>query len=247
MTAVKDPIRLSVGGSPEVQELLRTARGDVPTRAQLDHLALRLTPISAAPAAGTLGLVPWVIAATVVIGAIAVVWWTRDREPKTITVPVVLREPARAEAPPAPAPVVEPPSPTPVTTPAVIVEPKPARPRKLAPVPPAPVIAVETPSPAAIETPSPAPVGAPRPREMELLGPAHEALRTGDVARALELATRHRDLYPSGSMREEREAIAIEALARRGDREAAGTRFQAFTVTFPRSLYRERLGKLFEH
>jgi hypothetical protein len=225
MTDMKDPVRLSLGGSPDDQSLLRAASSNLPTRRQLDHLASRLAPVvTAAPAASS--LLPWVVAGVVVLGAAGAVLLGRDRAsspPVASTAPVEIR----SEPPPAPVPIA-------VTPTMIVEEPKPAPARPLVKKKhkePKPEVAVPAPTQ--------------KPREMDLLGPAHEAVAKREHARALELVARHMELYPSGALTEEREAVAIEALWRLG-RDEARTRFDQFVVKYPRSGYRRRLERLLE-
>ncbi|MBA3464167.1 MAG: hypothetical protein H0T46_29700 [Deltaproteobacteria bacterium] len=223
MTEMNDPVRLSIGGSSDVQDLLRAARDDGPSAVQLNHLAARLAPVVMAPPAAS-SVLPWIVAGvTVMAVAIGGVWWMRDDGSKPVpvvatTAPVVVPSEAPAPAPVAPVKTAidpEPPGPEPVR----------AQRKKR-------VVA----EPTAVEE-------APKPKEMDLLGPAHVALREGDATRALELATRHEQLYARGMMTEEREAIAIEALHRLG-RDDARTRLTSFVERFPRSGYRARLERL---
>ena len=233
MTDMKDPVRLSLGGSPEVQQLLQSAHADSPTQRQLDHLAARLAPVvTAAPAASML---PWIIAGVVVLGAAGALLLGRDRHDEA-PAHAIAQEPTivAIEPAPTPAPVVTAPRPEPAP---VIAAPPEARPTRAQPKKRSAVPLAESPQSeqvAAAEA---------RPREMDLLGPAHEALGKRDPSRALELATRHAVLYPAGTMVEEREAIAIEALMRLG-RDEGRARFDEFVVRFPRSSYRPRLERL---
>jgi hypothetical protein len=57
----------------------------------------------------------------------------------------------------------------------------------------------------------------------------------------LQLTGDHARRFPRGVLGEEREALAIEALARAGQTAAAAERFVAFDASFPRSSYRQRL------
>jgi outer membrane protein assembly factor BamD (BamD/ComL family) len=93
----------------------------------------------------------------------------------------------------------------------------------------------------AVAAPARAPSPPPVPRELELLTPAQAALRANQLDRALELADRHAALYATGTFAEEREAIAIEALQRLGQRDRARSRLAAFTTRYPQSGYRTRL------
>jgi hypothetical protein len=121
----------------------------------------------------------------------------------------------------------------------------------LAPPPPplpradeAPVVpAVSLPSaPGPRPTPSAAPseestrAGSGLAAERALLDVARAALARGSAAEALEATTRHEHDYPAGLLVEEREAIAIRALAALGRRDEANARADAFAQRFPRSL-----------
>lgn len=273
MTRNEDPVRLATSGSPALRALLRSAADDEPSPAQLERLHERLTAALAAPAAPAatgLGSKAWIAIAFVSGAAIvAAIQWARSPEsrgPGVETAPVQVEAPAPApppapSIPPAPqyptdrAPI--PPAPTafdpdrssmrelpvaPITrrparpAPAATAATGPADPSPLSAPPAAPPPAVE---PRAADPPPPAP-----PREMELLGPAQDALRGGDPTRALALATQHADVHPTGLMTEEREAIAIEALARLDRLDHATTRLARFVTRYPQSGYRARLERL---
>lgn len=113
---------------------------------------------------------------------------------------------------------------------------------------------IPTPSPDPAPTPDPTPTPEPTPTkrgdglgaESRLLAAAQTALRDGAAARALRLVETHRRRHPAGSLREERERIAIEALlalGRRGDAEARARRFR---TAFPQSVQWERIRALLE-
>ncbi len=258
MSEHDDPVRLATGGSRDMRELLRSARVDEPSPLALERLAARLGPTLAPPATATSGLArPWlVIAAAGVIGAASVVWWAREPAPQRPT-PVAPRPlaPTAVAATPAPG-ARSSASPAPVTVAATASEPRSAPavrrpPRPSAAAPPTVVAApIVDPPPAgpaivlALEAPAAVAAPEPRPREVDLLDPAHDALRSRDTARALDLAARHAEIYPSGAMAEEREAIIIEALLQLGHREAAQAGFDRFAARFPRSGYRSRLQRL---
>lgn len=76
--------------------------------------------------------------------------------------------------------------------------------------------------------------------ELAVVSSAQRALR-GDPARALEFVAAHERAFPNGTFAQEREAIAVEALARRGDIDAARARFSRFEVRFPASSHAVRL------
>lgn len=259
MSAPEDPVRLTASGSPEVRELLRSARLDEPSAEVLARLEARLGPtVASTPSATTFtGTKLWlVVAAVSVIGGVGVLWWTRDTAPRT-PAPTVAQPTSVVPASPRPATVV--PS-APALAPAAEPTPTPdvrRSPRR--PTPPAIVASPPTVEPPAIVEPPPPepaivepaegaapPAAKPQPREIDLLGPAHDALRSRDTQRALDLAGRHAELYPSGAMTEEREAIVIEGWFQLGRRDAAQANFERFVVRFPRSGYRARLQRLLD-
>jgi hypothetical protein len=82
-----------------------------------------------------------------------------------------------------------------------------------------------------------------RPSELALLRDARLALRTSP-AQALALTEQHRMLYPRGAMVQERELIAVSALASLGRRAAALSRVAEFERDFPTSPYRKQIAQL---
>ncbi|MGE0549331.1 MAG: hypothetical protein AB7O24_23155 [Kofleriaceae bacterium] len=80
--------------------------------------------------------------------------------------------------------------------------------------------------------------------EVTLLDTAQRALAMGDLRAALATAARHQQQFPAGSLNEEREAIAIEALIRLGRTAEALPRLDRFRSRFPRSGYRDQLDRL---
>jgi len=92
---------------------------------------------------------------------------------------------------------------------------------------------------------SPAPARAPAasaPSETALLRDARLAL-SSDPARALALTEQHRRDYPSGGFAQEREVIAITALARLGRASEARSRADRFRNAYPTSPYIERVNR----
>jgi len=83
---------------------------------------------------------------------------------------------------------------------------------------------------------------APSATEFELVQRAQAALAS-DANRALTLANEHAVAYPKGELVEEREVIAIEALAQLGRSEEASRRSLAFVRRFPETPYTARLEK----
>jgi hypothetical protein len=75
--------------------------------------------------------------------------------------------------------------------------------------------------------------------EWRILRAARRAMST-DPAHALALAREHAQKFPDGMLSQEREAIAIEALARLGRTSEAKARAESFSGSFPASPYRRR-------
>ncbi|HYP76320.1 MAG TPA: hypothetical protein VER12_10205 [Polyangiaceae bacterium] len=82
-----------------------------------------------------------------------------------------------------------------------------------------------------------------KPSELTLLRDARLSLRTSP-AQALALTEQHRQLYPRGAMAQERELIAISALASLGRHAAALSRVADFERDFPNSPYRKQVTQL---
>lgn len=77
--------------------------------------------------------------------------------------------------------------------------------------------------------------------ENRMLGDARAALRNGDSASALEKLEAMGGQFPDGVLAQEREVLAIEALARAGNRSAAATRAAAFLAAHPTSPHAKKL------
>jgi hypothetical protein len=71
--------------------------------------------------------------------------------------------------------------------------------------------------------------------ESEMILGARRVLRAGDPLRALTLLDAARTRFPEGILVQEREALAIEALVRSGQRALATKRAEAFLRTYPKS------------
>ncbi len=230
-----DPPRLRDFGSDasdDLRALLRSADTDGPTPAQLQRLTARLEPQLSAPGATastiTVGkLIAIVLVVALVAGVIGLVVRRDDESPAR---PIAI---VPIDAAVEPVVVTPPPEPAPSIPPSVVID-APARTAK-PPRPPHPTTAGSSSTP-------PAPLE----DELAVLGRAQRALVAGDAAAALELAERHATLYRSATMIEEREAIAIEALARLHRADAAAARFARFQTAYPRSSYRHRLERLLE-
>jgi hypothetical protein len=98
------------------------------------------------------------------------------------------------------------------------------------PAPPAPA-----PSPTATEAPAPTTAVDALRDERALLASARDALRKGDGRGALAILQTAQSRHPNGVLGQEREVLAIEALAQTGDRDGASKRAGAFLRAFPNS------------
>jgi outer membrane protein assembly factor BamD (BamD/ComL family) len=77
--------------------------------------------------------------------------------------------------------------------------------------------------------------------ENQQMSDARAAMRRGDAPRALVLLEQVRARFPGGMLVQEREALAIEALARSGRRGDASARAAAFLRAYPTSMFAERV------
>jgi hypothetical protein len=131
-----------------------------------------------------------------------------------------------------------------------------AKPPDQVPVPSSTGVAVPAPAetalpmePAISPVPSPAVTSTPSPAANKLDRLAAEvehtarlrAIQDSDPAAALALTVDGNQRFPGGLFTQEREAIAIGALARVGRRDEARTRARAFLATHPRSSFAEKL------
>jgi hypothetical protein len=115
---------------------------------------------------------------------------------------------------------------------------------------PAPPVQAPEPPPAAVpDTPAPSPVTPPaaaratspppeparRDTEIDVLGRARRALARGDARQALTELGRHQQRWPRGQLTQEREVLAIQALAATGANAEARARADRFLAQFPES------------
>jgi hypothetical protein len=123
------------------------------------------------------------------------------------------------------------PTPPPVTAPTI-------SPSAEAPVlSPADLPSAPPPSPSARVAPN-------APPEATLLARAHEQLLHGDGEAALVTTSEHARAYPRGSLSQEREVIAIEALVALGRNDDAKERAAAFHRAYPGSSHAGRVDRL---
>ncbi len=147
----------------------------------------------------------------------------------------------RAAAPP-PAPVAPLPSFTaPAPEPTLI-----ANSRSIAPTASASDSAIPT-APPALPNPLPVPSATVAPSatssdadlaaERALIDRARSALARGDVPACLDATSAHAKRFPSGRLGEERELVAIQALAKDGQIALARARANRFRKTYPKSMF----------
>jgi hypothetical protein len=237
-----DPIRWtdpSSDASDAIRRVLEAAAADEPTAAQLERIASSLTsklgvstgvPAAAAKAGVATSKIVLVLGAVVMIAA-GGLWYARGER-----TPSLERDAVVAEVATDPVPVSPPPesAPAPESAP-----PRESAPPSLRPRPVAPRRSVAPKAHHAEELAPPPPAV----DEVSMLKAAQGALAT-DPARALALAERHAREHATSQLGEEREAIAVEALARLDRTADAKVRFDRFVATFPRSGYRARLERL---
>lgn len=177
---------------------------------------------TATPAPTALGAARWIVTALAtgaLAGSLATVAALRATTPSTpprTAAPPPLAAPADA-APSAPPPAPEAPAPAPSTSP----------PRASASLGPAAATRGGPPSPDATES-----------RERAWIERARAARVRGDHLATLAAADAHRRAFPRGELAEERELLAIQALARLGRRDEAAARAAAFRTAWPDSVHR---------
>jgi type IV secretory pathway VirB10-like protein len=170
-----------------------------------------------------------VAASAVAFGVVATTQVVEDRRPSVVT-------PQQSEAPVQPEPPATTPSATaPAATHAVENAPEiPTIDVRSLPDPKMPpeqrTVARDTAKTTALEEAS----------EGALLHRAHAVIAT-DPRQALALTVEHSRRFPNGMLAQEREVIAIEALARLGRAGDARARAAAFFATYPGSAYRRRV------
>jgi hypothetical protein len=206
----------------------------------------------AGAAKGGLGVLSKIIGGIVIATALAGggVFAVRARSTTPRTTPTIALAPTTTEAPPTvasgdvPSPSPPPPS-TATDAPLAPIAPKTSAAHRhttpsshgAAPSPSATSAPAHTSE--APETPSSKPTEAPRAdalrEESALVGRARDALRRGDTKTALTLVEEARTRFPQGILVQEREVVAIEALAKGGDADGASRRASAFLRAFPSS------------
>jgi hypothetical protein len=205
-----------------LRAVIRAQEGARPPSGKMEELAGRLGPLlqsttTPAPSHG----IPWMAAsaaAIVALGFVAVV--------RTST----------------PTPKLEAPVQTSVASTAKEVSPPPS---PVEPDPPAAVPVDALPS-VNVQKAPPVPGAAPRCDEVVLLDIADTELRSGNPERALAATRDLEQRCAGGALVQERERIAIEALAKLGRIDQARARARAFEARFPTSAHLRRVRQVVE-
>ena len=215
--------------SPEIESLLAKERKISPERAEFR--ARVMTRVRAAlETRTTSALHSWrrratlLVAAALVTGfaAVAIAAWQEVRRPS-----VEPQAPARAPEPPIPVGEQEKAGSEPTPTPPKS-EAEPTRPEK------GNVVAAPRPS-------SPSDGGDAYALELALLQRARAAVASGKFSTALDAITEHQRRFPTGRLREEREALRVKALAGLGRNDEARLAAKRFRERFPQSVLSNRI------
>jgi hypothetical protein len=242
----EDPERLAQGADSPLRSLIEAGRNELATDAQLTALATRLGPILGGGGGGSGGGAaahPTSLAATkaaagisvskaiavALLGAatVATLWQVTSTSRATDPPPV---ERPSANLPPTGA-SVDPLAPAPdPSTPAMVLPFMSAPPPKPSPPPPN--------LPTAAASPNAGPVN-----ELQLLRDAAKTIRENPTE-ALALCNRAAERFPKGSLAEERETIAIQALVALGRADDAKARAAAFRKRYPQSAFQQRIDQI---
>ncbi|QDF02075.1 hypothetical protein [Myxococcus xanthus] len=265
-----EPVRLleeSSDASPELRELLGSALDDGPSAAQLASLAARLAPLQPPPAPAAPSPAPVAPASEPLAGGATVATGLKlkvlvgvaaltgavgsfqaGRVYERAQPPTVAQ--AQRETPPVERPRSEVPAEVVVSAPPVAEAPTP-RPEPAAPIverAPAPVAPRTSPPQAlqkpVVEPPPEARAASPEDEELLLIDDAHRALQRGAAEEALSLLRGHASRFQAGTLAQEREVLAIEALVLLGRRAEAQQRAEDFQAKHPTSSHLVRLQKL---
>jgi hypothetical protein len=223
MSTESDPPRLrdeESASTARVRALLTTVREDVGTEEQSHHVESRLAPMLwapapvAAPGGGAMLAAVKLGALVVVAAAAGGSFWMGTKSDAPLTASPTQRPPVFIR-PAAPAALPAPPAAASADT---VPKPQPA-----------------TPHP---QSSTEAPVS-----EADLLTRAQAALGR-DAAKALVLAEQHQRTFPHGTLSQEREVIAIEALSRLGRTAEVKLRAARFLQAYPGSAHKSKIQSL---
>jgi len=209
----------------------------------MDELSGRLGPLLEGKSASPVRANPWLaisaVAAVVITGAVFTTQMKEDAGPVSASVPA-----ESSAAPSAPSLPFDGP-PAGLDAPPAVLHAPPA----VLHAPPAglhapPAISVDAlPNAGVRAAPSTA---AARCNELELIDRADTKLRSGELAGALAVARDHEQRCPDGLLVQERERIAIEALAKLGRVDAARARARAFEERYPSSPHLRRVRQVID-
>ncbi len=227
---VHDPERLLDSAEAGDLERLLLESGDIvdPLPAEREAVWQALSRRLPAGGAGVAARLGWIgawkgaLLVLLTLGAVgASAWWLRSpaSPPPAIVAPIAIARPEATASTLTPAPVL---------APAPAIAPAPA---------PAPVPAPRRAH--AVAPPRSAPSSAPDPlvAESELVLQARRALRAGRTSDALDRLDEARSRFPNGALAQERDALAVEALARAGRGDEAAERAAAFLRAYEGSPY----------
>ncbi|APR81244.1 Outer membrane protein, OmpA/MotB family protein [Minicystis rosea] len=267
MSDDREPLRLldpDATASEPLRAALEAGRADLPDAAHLARLAARLplggpppppdappppqAPLAPlAPAAAPSALGGAVAGAALAVAVIGGAWWHEVAKQPISPAPIVA---AANTAPTGAAPHAARPLPiSPSAPPDIAPSATSMLPSAMSPVVRAPVASAAAQAPSVAEPPpsaavalsaSPPPPAAEGESEVALLQRAQDALGKS-AARALAVTMEHEQRFPRGSLSQEREVIAITALAALGRTGDARARAAAFLARFPESAHRSRL------
>lgn len=220
----REPTRLAdirEAPSPEAEfmgGLIRAQRRARAPEPKMQELAARLGPILQEKSPSTFHVLPWLgmTVAAIVVAGGAWVMRANDEPAAPVVASVAAEAPPEESAPAPPTAAIEAPAAIPVDA-----------------------------LPNANVRQSPA-TPAPRCDEIELVDRADVALRSGDPRRALLVVRDLEQRCPAGALVQERERIAIEALAKVGRVDAAKARARAFEERFPSSPHLRRVRQVVE-
>jgi len=233
---------------------LTTARARGPSDAELQALAATIFGAAGAGAAGTAtaGVSRWrlggltkltvaLVVAGSVTGITAARWWRRSPDTRGtdpgVASPAAVTRPTEAQT--APRIIARVPGST---------APRADRARVSRGAHPQAVVAPESrPTASVQEQAAPLPSAQPAPdgadEELRLIG-AEQKLLPGDPIRALALVREHERRYPDGLLVQEREVVAVAALAAIGQQDEARRRAERFNEQHPRSTYAVRMRQI---
>ncbi len=238
-----EPQRATLGQAGQVwQAIERSMVSAVPPTVPLPTSGAEASLLSKVGAALSTAVGKTVVATTLIAaGAAGATQLSAEPEPAHTSTHAAQNEavasPTGPELPRPPADAAPPPMPAePEEEPVVFEE-----------TPPAPHHSAVSDEPGRPRPPRPQTRPAPRPApasslsdELRLIQEAQQALSRDQPRQALAALAEHRSSFPDGSMREDREALRVVALCKRGDadRDAAA---RAFRRRWPRSLFSQRI------